>query len=93
MLSIFVKSYPNALYLDCFNDHISPSLFYAAMRDNLRTIFNRLVNAQYVERCPRPDPFVTTNSVGETTAVKGRGSKVNITCQSFVVVVFFFFFF
>ncbi|XP_078168304.1 uncharacterized protein LOC144562866 isoform X2 [Carex rostrata] len=51
-----------------------------AMRDNhqskLRACFNKLVRWHYVERCPRPEPFIDPDSEDQPKPTKRRGTKI-----------------
>lgn len=46
----------------------------AIARDELRVQFNRLVRAQYVERCPRPEPFLS-DADDKPASSRRRGAK------------------
>lgn len=48
-----------------------------AKRDIIRTYFNKLIHAQYVERCPRADPFITPDE----TASAGRHRSKSTEAQ------------
>ncbi|KAF3334842.1 DNA-directed RNA polymerase III subunit rpc3 [Carex littledalei] len=51
-----------------------------AMRENhrskLRACFNKLVRWHYVERCPRPEPFIDPDSEDQPKPTKRRGTKI-----------------
>ncbi|KAK1268555.1 hypothetical protein QJS04_geneDACA017093 [Acorus gramineus] len=50
-------------------------------RETLREDFNKLIQARYVERCPKPDPFIAPD-LEEDAPAKKRGSKLSILCQN-----------
>ncbi|KAJ0986106.1 hypothetical protein J5N97_004462 [Dioscorea zingiberensis] len=48
-------------------------------QDSLRVEFDRLVHARYVERCPKPEPFVSPPVEDKLTSARKRGANlVNI---------------
>ncbi|XP_008793119.1 DNA-directed RNA polymerase III subunit RPC3 isoform X1 [Phoenix dactylifera] len=49
----------------------------ASMREGLRANFNRLVSARYVERCPRPEPFIEPSPQEETRSTRRRSAKTS----------------
>lgn len=49
----------------------------------LRAEFDRLVRAHYVERCPRPEPFISPPEEDKLTSTKRRGSKLSLLLRDF----------
>ncbi|CAA6665735.1 unnamed protein product [Spirodela intermedia] len=47
-----------------------------AIRDSLRGSLDQLIRAHYVERCPKPEPFISATSEDETSTARKRGSKL-----------------
>ncbi|XP_039117325.1 DNA-directed RNA polymerase III subunit rpc3 [Dioscorea cayenensis subsp. rotundata] len=55
----------------------------------LRAEFDRLVRAHYVERCPRPEPFISPPEEDKLTSTKRRGSKadaVNLSVEELAMI-------
>ncbi|KAM0938539.1 putative RNA polymerase III Rpc82, C -terminal, winged helix-like DNA-binding domain superfamily [Dioscorea sansibarensis] len=46
-------------------------------QNTLRVEFDRLVHAHYVERCPRPEPFISPPEEDKLTSTKRRGAKLS----------------
>lgn len=55
-----------------------------AIRDSLRDSLDQLVRAHYVERCPKPEPFISATLEDETSTARKRGSKVCAMCSILV---------
>nr|CAD1834457.1 unnamed protein product [Ananas comosus var. bracteatus] len=47
----------------------------ASIREEMRANFNNLVHSHYVERCPKPEPFVGPDSEDQSTFARKRGAK------------------
>ncbi|CAL9122068.1 unnamed protein product [Musa textilis] len=48
----------------------------SSIRDVLRKNLERLVHGQYVERCPRPEPFIAPTSEEATASARRRSAKI-----------------
>lgn len=56
---------------------IMPFLASASIREEMRANFNNLVHSHYVERCPKPEPFVGPDSEDQSTFARKRRAKVS----------------
>lgn len=56
---------------------IMPFLASASIREEMRANFNNLVHSHYVERCPKPEPFLGPDSEDQSTFARKRGAKVS----------------
>lgn len=59
------------------------------MREGLRANFNRLVSARYVERCPRPEPFIEPSPQEETRSTRRRSAKISFNTMILYDVLLF----
>uniref|UniRef100_A0A1D1Y778 DNA-directed RNA polymerase III subunit RPC3 n=1 Tax=Anthurium amnicola TaxID=1678845 RepID=A0A1D1Y778_9ARAE len=51
-------------------------------RDSLRSSLDKLIQAHYVERCPRSEPFISSISEDETPSTRKRGAKSAIQTET-----------
>lgn len=60
-------------YLNCDVSSTDSS----SIRDVLRKNLERLVHGQYVERSPRPEPFIAPTSEEATASARRRSAKIS----------------